>query len=139
MLGFWGEPTATATATTATTTTTATFHYWTSETAFTADLWVKAVEAWLSSQHEPSVLVLDNASSHRALLVRAGTAKWRERGLTLFYLPPYAPELNRIDLLWHHFRHCWLAPADYATDQTRFLRINAIASEINNQSRITSG
>lgn len=132
MLGFWCEPTATATDT-------ATFHYWTSETAFTAELWGKAVEQWLSSQHEPTVLVLDNASIHRALAVRACTAAWRERGLTLFYLPPYSPELNRIELLWHHFKHCWLAPADYATDQTLFLRINAIASEINNQYRITSG
>ena len=62
MLGFWCEPTATAAAS---------FHYWTSETAFTAELWVKAVEEWLSSQRQPSVLVLDNASVHRALVVRA--------------------------------------------------------------------
>ena len=57
----------------------------------------------------------------------------------LLYLPPYPPELNQIELLCHHFKHCWLAPADYATDQSLFLRINAIASEINTQYRVTSG
>ena len=142
MLGFWCEPPATTTATaitTATATTAATFPYWTSETAFTAELWVKAVDEWLATQTGPTILVLDNASMHRAQPVRASLAAWRERGLTLCYLPPYSPELNRIELLWHHFKHCWLAPADYATEQTLFRRINDIASEINTKYQIACG
>lgn len=129
MRGFWREPPTTAT----------TFHYWTSETAFTAELWVKAVEEWLATQDGSTVLVLDNASIHRARVVSERLADWRARGLTLCYLPPYSPEFNRIELLWHHFKHCWLAPADYRTDHVLFQRINDIASKINSQYRITSG
>ena len=154
MLGFWCEPSAAAAAAAAgagaaaaaaagaaaaAAAAAASFHYWTSDTAFTADLWVKAVAEWLALQPGPTVLVLDNASIHRAHPVRACLTMWRERGLTLFYLPPYSPELNRIELLWHHFKHCWLAAADYATEQTLFRRINDIASEINAKYRITSG
>ena len=48
----------------------------------------------------PTVLVLDNASIHKAHLVQARQAAWAARGLTLLFLPPYSPELNRIELLF---------------------------------------
>jgi hypothetical protein len=28
-------------------------------------------------------------------------------GLYLYYLPPYSPELNRIEILWKHAKHFW--------------------------------
>ena len=30
-------------------------------------------------------------------------------GLTLYFLPPYSPELNRIERLWHKIKHTWMA------------------------------
>lgn len=27
--------------------------------------------------------------------------------LGLYYLPPYSPELNRIEILWKHAKHFW--------------------------------
>jgi transposase len=29
--------------------------------------------------------------------------------LYLYYLPPYSPELNRIEILWKHFRRHFIA------------------------------
>jgi transposase len=132
MLGFWC-PQAPAQATAPA------FHYWTSETAFTAELWVKAVEDWLAKQAGPVRLVLDNASIHRARLVQERMAAWQQQGLHLFYLPPYSPELNRIEVLWHRFKHAWLAPTDYASEETLFQQINAIAQAIGTKYRITFG
>jgi len=29
------------------------------------------------------------------------------QGLHLYYLPPYSPELNRIEILWKHAKYFW--------------------------------
>ncbi len=29
--------------------------------------------------------------------------------MTLYILPPYSPELNRIEKLWHKNKHTWMA------------------------------
>ncbi len=44
-----------------------------------------------------TVLVLDNASPHTCREVLEHIEKWAERGLILYNLPPYSPELNAIE------------------------------------------
>lgn len=89
-----------------------------SPATFTADLFVLAVADWLAHLPQPTVLVLDNASIHKAGLVKDQLAAWAAQGLTLFFLPPYSPELNRIELLWRFCKHYWLTPAAYQTPLT---------------------
>lgn len=48
------------------------------------------------------VIVLDNAGIHRAKIVQA-FVETHER-LSLVYLPPYAPELNPIELVWAYVK-----------------------------------
>ncbi len=31
------------------------------------------------------------------------------KGLKLYFLPPYSPELNRIEKLWHKMKYEWMA------------------------------
>jgi transposase len=31
-----------------------------------------------------------------------------EKGMRFYFLPPYSPELNRIELLWHKMKYEWL-------------------------------
>ena len=60
-----------------------------------------------------TVVVLDNARVHIAEAVRACRPLWEERGLTLFYLPPYSPHLNLAETLWRKLKYEWLRPHDY--------------------------
>jgi len=48
------------------------------------------------------VMVLDGASSHRALALEI------PENISLIRLPPYSPELNPVEILWHELRekHC---------------------------------
>lgn len=48
------------------------------------------------------VVVLDNAGIHRAKVVQAFVA--RHERLSMEYLPPYAPELNPIELVWAYVK-----------------------------------
>ena len=62
---------------------------------------------------QPTIVVLDNASSHTSSAFKAQLPAWEEQGMTLFYLPPYSPELNRIEILWRCCKHQWLPPKAY--------------------------
>ena len=33
----------------------------------------------------------------------------KQKGLTLYFLPPYSPGLNRIQILWRKVKYEWLA------------------------------
>jgi transposase len=46
------------------------------------------------------VVVLDNASLHRSHVVQEALPGLAERGIRLYYLPPYSPELNAIEPLF---------------------------------------
>jgi len=47
-----------------------------------------------------SVIILDNASIHKAKIVKAKMKEWRKKGLLLQFIPAYSPELNLIEILW---------------------------------------
>lgn len=58
---------------------------------------------------KPLVLILDNASVHGAKEIRPLLKVLERQGLTLYFLPPYSPELNRIEKLWHKMKYEWMA------------------------------
>jgi transposase len=58
---------------------------------------------------KPLTVILDNASVHTARALRPYLRLLQTKGLTLYFLPPYSPELNRIEKLWHKMKYEWLA------------------------------
>lgn len=63
----------------------------------------------------PCVIVLDNYSVHRSAAVRAARPDLDRVGVAFFYLPPYSPDLNRIEPLWRHVKHEQLPVRSYRT------------------------
>jgi transposase len=51
--------------------------------------------------------VLDNAPIHRGQVMRDQQAKWERKGLWLWYLPPYSPALNAIEIVWKDAKYFW--------------------------------
>lgn len=66
---------------------------------------------------KPLVVVLDNARIHKAQAIQLSLKLLQEQGVTLYFLPAYSPELNRIEVLWHTMKHRWLQ-ARYRTKET---------------------
>lgn len=56
-----------------------------------------------------SVIVLDNASVHKSRLTATAIERWKAQGLLLFFLPPYNPQMNRIEDEWLHLKRDELA------------------------------
>jgi len=65
----------------------------------------------LLAQHvgKPITVILDNASIHKAKAIQPQLEVLKQKGLTLYFLPSYSPELNRIEKLWHKMKYQWMA------------------------------
>ncbi len=53
----------------------------------------------------PRVVVLDNASMHHSHVIQEAQSELEDRGIQLWYLPPYAPELNDIERIFRTVKH----------------------------------
>jgi putative transposase len=65
----------------------------------------------------PLVIVLDNAATHRSKAVQAVLPALEAAGVTLYYLPPYSPHLNRIEPVWRVLKHTRIQQRSYATTE----------------------
>lgn len=63
----------------------------------------------------PCVVVLDNASAHTSKAIKAALPALAAAGVTVYYLPPYSPELNRIEELWRQIKYHELPVRSYRT------------------------
>jgi len=105
--------------------------------ALTADVFVAALDADAQTLGGSTLIVLDNASVHRAACGQARRAAWAQHGLRLQFLPAYCPELNKIELLWHRCKHYWLSPDDYRSDQSLRDKLDYLLPRIGTEYTIT--
>ncbi len=83
---------------------------------FLAKLWRSVNGLWffaflmalIERVGKPQVVVLDNASIHTAKTLQPYWELLKEKGLQCYFLPPYSPELNRIEVLWRKMKYEWL-------------------------------
>lgn len=90
---------------------------------------VDYLDRFSSNITKKTVIVLNHASVHRNRKVKELRKIWEKRGLYLFYLPPYSPELNPAEILWRILKCKWIRPIDYETTDSLFYSTNrALAS-----------
>ena len=53
----------------------------------------------------------------------------KERGLTIFELPAYSPELNLIEILWRFMKYEWIEINAYSSWQSLVLSVEKIIGE----------
>ncbi|MBP5891975.1 transposase [Streptomyces scabiei] len=64
---------------------------------------VDSIPVWCRGR--PCTVVLDNASAHVAKAFKGRRRQLAKIGVELFYLPPYSPELNDIELVWRQAKY----------------------------------
>ena len=117
-----------------------------------SELYHTTVEGWVSSEtviaamdefierldsEVPTVVVLDNASIHTSAEVLAQRDRWLARGLILYYLPTYSPELNLIEILWRKLKYEWLPFSAYLSFGALKGAIAEVLGNVGNKYRIT--
>ncbi len=107
--------------------------YATSKDSITADFMVDQLERLSFSITKPTVVVLDNARVHTATKINQALGRWQQRGLFLFYLPPYSPHLNMAERLWKELKARWLKPQDFHTTDILFFAVNMALAAVGKQ------
>jgi transposase len=113
-----------------------TCHFATTPQSIDSAFVVEQLEKVSSSLERMTVVVLDNANVHKSKVVQERRRAWEESGLFLFYLPPYSPHLNIVEVLWRKLKYEWLQPRDYADAPTLFERTRQLLAEVGHQLRI---
>ncbi|MBW8481903.1 transposase [Actinomadura parmotrematis] len=107
---------------------------------FTERDYIRLLDAAHAQLGGPIVLVRDNLGSHRSKKMRRyiDTRGW----LTVFYLPPYAPELNPVEGVWAHLKASLTNLVEHTIDQltdlirTRLKRIQHRPAVILNRTHL---
>ncbi|MEQ9441657.1 MAG: IS630 family transposase [Cyclobacteriaceae bacterium] len=102
----------------------------------TADLVITFLDELSLKINKYTVIVLDNARAHTAKKVKACLQDWQQRGLYIFYLPPYSPHLNIIERLWKEVKEGWIRPSDYQTADQLFYAVDRILANLGNKLRL---
>ena len=97
----------------------------TTQESINADKVLEYLDLMSLTVKKKTVIVLDNASVHRNRKIKELRKIWESRGLFLFYLPPYSPELNPAEILWRILKGKWLRPVDYTTTDSLFYATNS--------------
>ncbi|NMF63278.1 transposase [Brasilonema octagenarum] len=64
--------------------------------------------ACIKQDKSPSSFTIP-ASVHKSHLARQHHQRWQQQGLYIFFLPPYSPQMNRIEDEWLHLKRDELA------------------------------
>jgi transposase len=84
------------------------FHSFVFEGSITSAVMVSCFD-WLANQIKmKTVVVIDNAPIHTSHEFNSHIDKWKEKGLIIYRLPYYSPELNIIEMLWKRIKYDWL-------------------------------
>jgi transposase len=108
----------------------------TTQETINADFVLNFFEELYAKITKPTVVVLDNAKIHVARIIKERLPYWQNRGLYIFYLPPYSPHLNIVERLWKELKQRWLRPQDYQNTQNLFYHVFLALSSVGDQLNI---
>jgi transposase len=72
------------------------------------DVVIACIDAFFFAVDKPTVIVVDQSSIHISDASVDKVEKWQERGITIFVLPSYSPQLNLIEILWRFIKYEWI-------------------------------
>ncbi len=84
------------------------FHYQTYTGHMSSKEIIVLLDRFCEKLQQKTVVVVDNAPTHRSKAFLKKVKQWQEQDLYIFFLPPYSPELNKIEMLWRKIKYQWL-------------------------------
>ncbi len=70
---------------------------------FNADVFIECLKDLISNRRKPVYIITDGQSVHKSKKVREFVATMKGK-ISIFILPPYAPDLNPDELVWNYIR-----------------------------------
>lgn len=94
------------------------------------DVVIACFDNFCETLEGPAIVVIDNASPHSSKKFESRKAEWEERGLILYFLPPYCPELNFIEMLWRMIKYQWLDLQAYCSFKSLNKHLSDVLSQV---------
>jgi transposase len=100
-----------------------------SSQSINSDVVITCIDTFFPQVTKPTVIVVDQSSIHTSDAIFGKLEEWKKRGITIFELPPYSPELNLIEILWRFMKYQWIDIDAYETWETFVASIETILRE----------
>lgn len=85
-----------------------------------------------------TIVVLNNAPIYKNKPFMINKVKWEEQDLFIYFIPPYSPELNRIEILWRFIKYQWLGFDAYTNFQKLKESVETIIKKVGTEYCINS-
>lgn len=83
-----------------------------------------------------TVVVIDNSSLHTSDIFQEKIKEWERRNIYFYFLPPYSPELNKIEILWRFIKYYWLSLESYFNKNSLICELSKVLKNVGSKYRI---
>jgi len=98
------------------------------ETTYNTDKVISYMDSFVAQTVKKTVVILDNSPIHKSKKFMAKIEEWKEKDVLIFFLPPYSPELNLIEILWRRIKYQWIPFDAYICFQNLKERLSYVLS-----------
>lgn len=90
---------------------------------------IKFFDKFSENLEQKTVVILDQAPIHTSDKFLEKVAEWQRKNLEFFWLPPYSPHLNLIELLWRFIKYEWIEIDAYENWKSLFKYLEKVLSQ----------
>jgi len=91
---------------------------------------IALIDEFAETITKQTIVVIDNAPVHHSKAFQAKIEQWKKLDLYIYFLPPYSPELNKIETLWRFIKYKWMPLDAYANIQNLKERLSQILTNV---------
>ena len=103
------------------------------ETTFNSDKLISFMDRFALQINKKTIVILDNSPIHKSKKFINKLEQWKEKDLLIYFLPPYSPELNLIEILWRRIKYYWLPFNSYLCFQNLKERLSYVLNNFGNK------
>lgn len=74
---------------------------------------IKFLDEFSETLAKPTVIIMEQASIHTSDILLKKLEDWEQKNLKIFWLPPYSPKYNLIEILWKFIKYKWIEVTAY--------------------------
>lgn len=104
-------------------------HSYVSTQSITSEVVIACIDAFFPRVIKRTVVVVDRASIHTSDAIYDKLAQWQARGIEMFQLPSYSPQLNLIEILWRFIKYEWIEISAYRSWQSLVQYVEKVLKE----------
>jgi transposase len=76
--------------------------------SITSEVVIACIDEFCKTCTKKTTIVMDKASIHTSGDIQNKLQEWEAKDVYLFWLPPYSPQLNLIEILWRFMKYEWI-------------------------------